>query len=113
NAPAPAASHAVRRRGCSSAPSAATESQPMLCSPKCERARAPASTPGRSASADCTATRAASSPRGAHARTAGPTLEGQGREVSAIDRRVQKDRLPLLLARERRQGLPVYLAHAV
>ena len=62
--PTPAASHARRRLGCSSAPStAATTSHPMLCSPKCESARAPGSTPGRSASADWTATNAASSPR--------------------------------------------------
>src|SRR5262245_3574862 len=70
----------------------------MLCSPNCERARAPASTPGRSARADCTATSAASSPR----------------KSSAIGRRrFQEHRFPLLLARQRRQGSAVDPAHLV
>ncbi len=83
----------------------ATASQPRLCSPKCERARAPASTPGRSASADCTATSAASSPRGARAPSA--------REVSSMRGRFQQHGLPLLLAGEHGQRLPVGLAHVV
>src|SRR6187200_693333 len=70
----------------------------MLCSPKCERARAPASTPGRSARADCTATNAASSPR----------------RSSAIGRRrFQEHRFPFLLARQHGQRRAVDLAHLV
>ena len=56
--------------GISTAPSARHATQPMLCSPKWDSPRAAVSTPGRSASADCTATSAATSPRG------GPTASG-------------------------------------
>ena len=47
NVPAPATSQLRRRCGWSRAPSAATASQPKLCSPKCDIARATGSTPER------------------------------------------------------------------
>src|SRR5215217_2543707 len=69
----------------------------MLCSPKWERMRAPASTPGRSASADCTATNAASSPRG----------------TSAMTRVFQEHGLPGLHTGKRGKRITVCLAHLV
>src|SRR5689334_8900731 len=101
-APAPATSQSRRRFGDSVAPRTATTTQPRLCSPKCDRARAAGSTPGRSLSAAWTATSAATSPRGASAAAASCMFCGW-----------QQRRLPLLLAGQHRQRVAVHPAHLV
>src|ERR1700733_7589199 len=106
-APAPAPSQPRRRVGCRIAPIADTASQPRLCSPKYDMARATASAPGRSANADCTATSTATSPLG----------EAVSAVMSAIARHVvvgrQQHRLPFLLAGQHRQRIAVGAAHLV
>src|SRR5690242_19941170 len=110
NAPAPATSQSRRRLGESTAPSAATPTQPTLCSPKWDSARATGSTPGRSLSAAWTATSAATSPRGASAAAASCMF---GSRLGARPACGGQRRLPLLLAGQHGQRAAVHRAHFV
>src|SRR5262245_40753057 len=81
----------------------------MLCSPKWDNPRAAATTPGLPTRADCTATRAAVSPRGG---ADWSTMAPRSRRLRILALSKQNG-FPLLLARQHRQGLAVDAPHFV